>query len=66
MTCPTPDKVTYGTLRGAASAAVDMLDLYGPQRAYACECGAFHLTTHGLDGNVLTADMVLALARAVA
>ncbi len=65
-TCTHPEKVGYSTLRGAAMGALDALNTKeSPQRPYECACGEYHLTTKGLNGAALTADMVRALARAL-
>jgi hypothetical protein len=63
--CDHPEKLQYLTLREAATAALAILPTYGPQRPYECACGRFHLTSKGLDGNVLTDEMVRALADAL-
>ena len=67
MKCPNPDKVPFATLRGAAESALDNLEFEGraPQRPYECDCGRYHLTTRGLNGNLITADMVRFLADSV-
>lgn len=57
------EKIAYGTLRGATLAAVEQLESFGRvQRPYECECGDFHLTSKGMHGAELTADMVWLLA----
>jgi hypothetical protein len=64
--CKHPEKVAYHTLRGAAQGAWDILTMLdSPQRPYECECGAYHLTTKGMNGGPLTADMVRFLADSV-
>lgn len=61
--CETPDKVSYLTLRSATEAALEQTRLHGvPQRPYRDSCNKFHLTTKGLDGNMLTVTMVVELA----
>lgn len=62
------DKVAYATLRAAADAAVEQLNVHDrTQRVYACDrCCRYHLTTQPLGRQgTITADMVRALAASV-
>lgn len=63
-TCPTPDKVSFSTLRGAALQMIDTYESYGVwQRPYRCDpgCGSLHLTSNDLDGKPVTAAQADAL-----
>lgn len=65
--CPNPDKMAFATLRRAAEVAFEKTTTHEvPTRPYRCECGDYHLTTKGMNGNELTIDMIRALCAAVA
>lgn len=68
MTCSTPDKIRYYSLREAAEGAIEALTEYGsPQRPYRCECDGWHLTSKAMQGTTgsLTEAQVIALAQHV-
>ena len=65
MCTESPEKMQFRSLRAAALHALEQLETYGRlQRAYRCDCGDYHVTSKGYDGNPIAEEMVRALAAA--
>jgi len=62
-----PDKIQFGTLRGAVEQTTWTYESYGVwQRPYRCDsCHEYHLTSHDLDGQPVTAEQAGQLIEAV-
>lgn len=66
MCTATPDKISFGTLRGAAEQMIWTYESHGVwQRPYRCDCGSYHLTSHDLAGQPVSAEQASQLLAAV-
>jgi hypothetical protein len=64
--CQHPEKYSYLTLREATTVALQILENGdGPSRPYECDCKRYHLTSKGMNGKPLTAEMVRSLSDAM-
>lgn len=64
--CPTPAKIKFGTLRGAAEHMIWAYETYGEwSRPYRCDCDYYHLSTKDLAGEPVSEEQAHELLTSV-